>query len=190
MLSSAPHVFFDFVDPASYLMSRVLAEIQSPSDPVWKGFEVRAPPAPLIDPGGEPWHGYQSRMLQVAEALDVPMNEPTFVPWTRKAHEMGVLAVEQHCYEAVRDALFQAHFVRGLDIGRIDVLVDLGSNLGMDPGELRAVLGVDGNTSVVLSDRALGEEWGVVDVPTLVAGGRRMEGLQPTSAIEAWLNEL
>ena len=179
------HFFFDYIDPGSYLTSQVL----DGAPIVWRGFEVRVPPSPLIDPTDPDWQAYQNDVAGFARALDVEMVSPRFVPWTRKAHELGAHARERHCYPEVRRALFRAHFVEGMDIGRIDLLVQIASSAGLDPSETKAALDVDRYTEAVLSDRALGEEKGIAGVPTLVCRSKRLEGLHSPGEIQAWIRE-
>lgn len=177
--------FFDYVDPGSYLMSQVLEGAHVD----WLGFEVRVPPSPPIDPRDPAWQAYQNDVAAFAQALDVEMVPPHFVPWTRKAHELGAHARQKHCYPEVRRALFRAHFVDRLDIGRIDLLVEIASSAGLDPSETKAALDVDRYTGAVLSDRAMAEEKDVAGVPTLICRSKRLEGLHSPSAIEAWVRD-
>jgi len=175
--------FFDYVDPGSYLMSRLLDRLEVD----WRGFEVRVPPDSLIDPGAQDWQVYQNDVANLADALEVEMVAPRFIPWTRKAHELSAHARDRHCYPEVRRALFRAHFVDGLDIGRIDLLVQIATDAGLDRSETKAALDVDRYTEAVLSDRAMGEEKDVAGVPTLIRGPERLEGLHSPGQIEAWV---
>lgn len=175
--------FFDFTDPGSYLMSRLLESLEVR----WRGFELRVPPEAVVDPRAPDWARYQRDMAELAEALDLEMASPRFIPWTRKAHELAIHARDRDCSQAVRDALFRAHFVDGRDIGRIDVLVDVAAWAGLDRTEAKAVLDVDRHTDEVASDRALAQELGVVGVPTLVRGSDRLEGVRSRRDIVKWL---
>ena len=180
-------LFFDYVDPASYLMHELIGGSELAPLIDWRGFEVRAPPDDLVDPESEDWSRYQDEMLGIAEALGVDMSVPFLVPWSRKAHELGALAREKNCYGEVRRALFRAHFVDGVDIGRIDLLVQIGQDTGLDRSEVKAALDVDHHTGTVLSDRATAEELSVVGVPTLVRDGVRLEGLRTVQDIQTWV---
>lgn len=176
-------LYFDYVDPGSYLLSVLLSD----ADLAWRGFEVRPPDAPPLDPLDEAWTGYQSDATEYAKAVGVEMRTPRMVPWTRKAHELTLHAEDQDCSEAVRGALFRAHFVEGADIGRIDVLVELARSVGMDGSEVKAALDVDRWTDQVESDRALALEQEVAGVPTITARGARLEGLHSMNEIRDWL---
>ncbi|MGI9625812.1 MAG: DsbA family oxidoreductase [Longimicrobiales bacterium] len=186
--------FFDYVDPGSYLASVLVDDVSPDPDgppPLdFRGFEVRVPPAPRINPTDPDWLTYQQNVTSFAEAMDVELTPPAFVPWTRKAHELGAHAKERDCYPGVRSALFRAHFIEGLDIGRIDVLVDIAASSGLDRSETKAALDVDRYTEVVESDRAMGEERNVIGVPTFVRGVKRLEGLRSPDEIRSWMQSL
>ena len=176
-------VYFDFVDPGSYLLSVLLADV----DLTWRGFEVRPPPEPPLDPRETSWSEYQSHALEYARAVGVEMRAPRMVPWTRKAHELSLHASDQDCSDALRSALFRAHFVDGLDIGRIDVLVELARTVGLEGSGTKAALDVDHWAAQVVSDRALALENEVAGVPTIMVGGARLEGLRSMNEIRDWL---
>ena len=190
MLSRYPTFFFDFVDPASYLVGQILDDLGVAGDLEWRGFEVRPPPAPMIDPDECEWAAYQSRIGECAEALGVPMVAPAFVPWSRKAHELVEFAREKARHDTVRRALFRAHFVDGTDIGRVDLLAEIAVEAGLDGAEARAALGVDRFSAVVLAARALAEERDVTGAPVLISDARRLEGLRSPSELSSWLDRV
>lgn len=187
MSSREPTFFFDFVDPASYLVGWILDDLGVAGDLEWRGFEVRPPPAPLIDPGEREWAAYQSRVGECAEALGVPMVAPGLVPWSRKAHELMEFAREKGRHDSVRQAVCRAHFVDGTDIGRVDLLAGIAAEAGLDGAEARAALGVDRFAEVVLTARATAGEMDVTQAPVLVCGSRRLDGLRSPSEVESWL---
>ena len=114
------------------------------------------------------------------------METPHLVPWTRKVHELAEFARERDCYHEVRRALFEAHFVDRIDVGRIDLLVEVAHRAGLDRGEARVALDVDRYAGVVLEHRTVARELGVTEVPALVDGGRRLQGLATREAFDAW----
>ena len=109
---------------------------------------------------------------------------PTIVPWTRKAQELCEFARERDCLHAVRRALFHAHFIDRIDIGRIDLLVEVSGRAGLDASETRAVLDVDRYTAAVLRNRNEALAQGVAEVPALVLSEGRLEGPAVLSQIE------
>ena len=189
MPTRGPTFFFDFVDPASYLVTHMIDRAGATAAFDWRGFELRVPPAPLVDPAAGDWLAYQSRAGAYADGLALRMAVPEFVPWTRKAHELSEFARERDCDEAVRRALFQAHYVDRTDIGRIDLLVEVAHGAGLDRSEAKAVLDVDRYASVVHGNRDMARAHGIGGVPALAAGDRRLEGLRPPDEVERWIEQ-
>lgn len=188
--SEDPTFFFDFVDPASYLVGCILDDLGAARHVEWQGFEVRPPPEPMIDPRDDRWAAYQARMSECAASLGVPMAVPAFVPWTRKAHELVELAREKGSCRAVRRALFHAHFVDGADIGRVDFLAGVAAEAGLDGGEALAALGVDRWTDAVTASRAEALARDVTEAPVLAWGARRLEGFRSPGEIARWLENV
>ena len=170
--------YFDYVDPACYLLDQALgALVPDGMTLVRRPFELRRPPLPPIDPESETWRG-RGRAVQSGAAdygLEIPM--PRRMPWSRKAHELSLHARAKGCCEAMHAALFRAFFESRADIGRIDVLVALAREAGLDATEARAVLDVDRYAAEVEEVREAALRGGVRGPPTVEAGGRRLEGL-------------
>ena len=182
-------LYFDYVDPGSWLMDRRLGaavgegEVRVERLP----FELRPPPDRQLDPGDPAWLAYWSGMADAARRDGLELQRPDRVPWTRKAHELALHAGERDRFGAVHDALFRAFLVEGLDLGRVDVLVELARDLGLDHGETKAVLDVDRYAETVERLRSEALEAGIRGVPTIMVEGRRLEGIHPAEAIEAFL---
>ena len=95
---------------------------------------------------------------------------------------------------AMREAIFRACFAEGRDVGRIDVLVEIGAALGLDATELKVVLDLDSFGAAVDADQALARRLGIEAVPALIVGGgaeaRLLVGAQPYVALRALLLEM
>lgn len=170
--------YFDYVDPACYLLDQALRALAPDGVSLARRpFELRRPPLPPIDPESEAWRS-RCRAVQRGAAdygLEIPI--PDRMPWSRKAHELFLHARAKGCCEAVHAALFRSFFESKADIGRIDVLIALAEETGLDPTEARAVLDVDRHAAEVEEMRDAALRGGVRGPPTVEAGGRRLEGL-------------
>ena len=170
--------YFDYVDPACYLLHQALSSLVPHGVTLARRpFELRRPPLPPIDPDSEAWTG-RCRAVQRGAAeysLEIPI--PHRMPWSRKAHELLLHARAKGCCGTMHAALFRAFFERNADIGRIDVLIALAEETGLDPTEARAVLDVDRYAREVEEMREAALRGGVRGPPTVEAGGRRLEGL-------------
>lgn len=190
MATPTPVLFFDFTDPGSYLASHLMDEAGVADRCEWHGLELRPPPRPLVDPADPEWRSYHGLIADSAGKRGLPMNAPSFVPWTRKAHELVEFAREQDCYHAVKRALFKAHFVDRSDIGRIDLLVEIAFASGLDRSGAKAALDVDRHAATVLAHRALAKSRNVAEVPALVHGARRIEGLRSHADVSRWTHRV
>ena len=108
LTTPGPTLFFDFIDPGSYLASLMIDGAGAADIVHWRGFELRPPPRPLIDPGADDWRRYHTTVAKEAGVLGAGMQAPDLLPWTRKAHELTEFARDRDCYHAVRRALFMA----------------------------------------------------------------------------------
>jgi predicted DsbA family dithiol-disulfide isomerase len=194
----AVEVVFDYVDPGSYLVSQAVDRWQSERPDrgarvEWRPLELRPPGSEPVDTGAPDWGAMHEAMAEEAEALGLPFAPPAgSLPRSRKAHELALHAAESGCFDIVHRALFRARYAQGLDLGRIDVLVGLAEAAGMDPAEVRTVLGVDRFRGDVESVRRqlLGE--GVRGVPTVrIPGGEVLvEGYPGWEAVLEAMNTL
>jgi predicted DsbA family dithiol-disulfide isomerase len=114
---------------------------------------------------------------------------PSFIPWTRKAHELALHARERGRFEAIHWAIFEGYFERGGDIGRVDVLVEMAGAHGLREAEVRTVLGVDRFLPAVEEWRREAFAAGIGGVPTVDVGGRRLEGLSSVARLFSFLDD-
>lgn len=196
-MSPPPTVWLDYVDPACWLVEWRIrrwpspatgSEPDSPAPPVRRRpFEVLPPGRSVLDPDEPGWRSYLHRMREEAARLGAPLRSPSTVPWTRKAHELALLAEEEGVFLPVHTALFRAYWDEGRDIGRVDVLVEIGHAAGMDRTGVKAALDVDRFAGEVADLRVEAERRGVRGVPTLLAGERILEGYPPEGEMESFL---
>ena len=190
MHDERPRLYFDYVDPGSLLVRRRIATLGVDCSLV--GYEMRPPPEPLVETADPAWVDYWEDTARELRATGIRPGTPGLVPWTRKAHELTLHATEssdEYAGMAMLDRLFFAYIEEGRDIGRIDVLVSLAIDVGLDEAEIRAVLDVDRWRGAV--DRARGEAQaaGVRGVPTLLRAGGRLEGVHDSETIRAFLED-
>jgi predicted DsbA family dithiol-disulfide isomerase len=188
-MSDGPRFFFDYVDPLSFVIEGRLAGIEAETGLTVERvpFELRPPPAPLIDPAADPWRA-RWREARAAEP-ELELAPPRLVPWTRKAHELAEEAREQGRFDAVHRALFEAFHLRGRDLGRVDVLLEIAARFDMDRSHTKAVLDVDRHTETIERVRADAERLGVDGVPALRSGGHALLGLPDRGTILAFLRD-
>ena len=189
MPNSTVRVFFDFIDPLSYLLHRELEALYAEANPTpslpvvaWHPFELRPPPSPLITVDDEEVRERWALARMLAPGLGVDLSPNRLVPWSSKAHELLMHAGDRHT-PVLRQRLFDAYLTEGMDIGRVDVLVELARGLGLDTTEAKAVLDVDRHRADVVALREEATAEGVSTVPTILFGGRILQGFHNRSAL-------
>ena len=185
--SPAATLWFDYIDPASFLVDRMLREVTGVAVAL-RPLEVVPPERPVVPPGDPGWLDHLGAMAREAEGLGLVLQPPPVIPWTRKAHELAFHAREQGCFAAIHRAIFDGYFLGGLDIGRVDVLVELAVEAGLDRTTTHVVLDVDRFTAAVAAERGEAAAAGIDGIPALIREGRRLTGFHPGERIQAFLS--
>ncbi|HEX5520673.1 MAG TPA: DsbA family protein [Longimicrobiaceae bacterium] len=189
--SAVPVVIFsDFTCPFSHVAEAALRRRAAAGEVTveYRAFELYPVPAPL--PEMPDAAAGSDAVQRLAEAVGVRLGAPGFVPRTRKAHEAARFAAEHGVGPELREAIFDAYWGDGRDIGRIDVLVELGVALGLDRSELKVELDVDRYTAAVERDEAEARRLGLGATPALIVGSGADIELVVGALPEAELDEL
>jgi predicted DsbA family dithiol-disulfide isomerase len=179
-------VFSDFACPFSSVTEAALRRMAAAGEvePTHLAWELYPAPAPLPPDEGE----WMDALRPLADELGIALCVPAPVR-TRKAHEAAAFAASKGMGTAMREALFAAHFAEERDIGRIDVLVEIGAGVGLDASELKVVLDVDAFAARVAAEQDAALRAGVQGVPTIVVGtgdaARWLVGARPFAELRA-----
>lgn len=153
---------------------------------VWRAFELRPEPVPTLDPKGE----YLTRVWKdsvypMAEKLGIEMKLPPVQPRSRLAHEAAHWARTQNRFDDYNAAIFRSFFERGEDIGDVEILVSLATQLGIESDSLRRALESREFEKSVLEDEREAAAIGVSGVPAFVANRRAaLSGVQSVLNLE------
>ena len=112
-------------------------------------------------------------------------------PNTLDAHRLIHWAgIERKQNEAV-NALFNAYFVEGRDIGDAEVLSDIADMIGMDASVVSKLLASDADRDDISRRDSEARSMGVTSVPTfIVAGKHAVPGAQPPDLWQNVISEL
>ncbi|MGH1465392.1 MAG: DsbA family oxidoreductase [Cognatishimia sp.] len=115
-----------------------------------------------------------AQIVQHAEDAGIKMDFAAIkrTPNTIDAHRLIHWARLEDRQNAVVDALFQAYFVDGRDIGDHEVLSDVADSVGMDASVVMRLLRSDADIQETQNRDATTREMGVNSVPTFVVGGQ------------------
>ena len=148
---------------------------------IWRAFELRPEPVPMIDPNSDYLkRAWTDSVAPLAERLGVTMRFPPVKPRTRLAHEAAHWARAHGRFEDYHKEIFRAFFERGEDIGDVDVLIALAHGLGLESDSLREALVSHEFAASVLADEGEAARLGVSGVPAFVANRQAaLSGVQP-----------
>jgi predicted DsbA family dithiol-disulfide isomerase len=194
-------VYSDYVCPFCYLGRESLARYQETRDDAleidWRPFDLRSgkrkPDGSVdhsVDDGKDEDYYERARenVRRLRERYDVEMEldlaaEVDSLPaqivsyHVRETYSYGTwLAFD----EAVLDALWR----EGADVGDPDVLVELADEAGVDPGDVRSALADDDLRAEVRERFAEARRRGVTGVPTFAYDGHAARGAVPPEHLE------
>ncbi len=121
-----------------------------------------------------------------AEAAEVAMDLDAIArtPNTLDAHRLIHWAEVEGVQSAIVDALFEAYFREGRDIGARDTLADIADGAGIDAALIHRLLDSDADLDEIRTRDATAREMGLTGVPTFIVNGQHaVPGAQPT---ELW----
>jgi predicted DsbA family dithiol-disulfide isomerase len=110
---------------------------------------------------------------------------------TLKAHELLHFAKEQGRQLELSERLFRAYFTEGRHVGRIDELVALATEVGLDADAAREALETGRFASAVQADIAQAGAYGINGVPFFVFEGKYgVSGAQPVEVFSQVLTQV
>ena len=134
-------------------------------------------------------HKVRLRLKQVAQELGLPLGERKRTYNSRLAQELAKWAEAKGKGAPFDEAVFQAYFVDGKNIGKADELVTLAGGIGLPEKEARSVIESRAFKEEVDADWERSRFLGITGVPTFVVGQRGIVGFQPYEGLEQFVKE-
>jgi predicted DsbA family dithiol-disulfide isomerase len=104
-------------------------------------------------------------------------------PNTLKSHQLILLAPEDKKQDVV-DAIYQAYFEEGRDIGNVEVLLEIATEAGIDAESLAERLRAKDGLEQVEDDLEFASKVGITGVPFFIINDKyALTGAQPSSTI-------
>ena len=128
------------------------------------------------------------RMKGLMDQEELPYIDRTHTYNSRLAQEIGAWAETIQKNTSIHDSFFEAYFVKGLNIGLEEVILDVVSNSGLDINEARSVIKDRTFKKNIDEDWKKSSEYGVTGVPTFVYSGQSLVGAQPYENLVQFLN--
>jgi len=202
-------IWSDVVCPFCYIGKRRLEEAlgsfahRDDVEVVWHSFQLD-PAAPAIAEGRtveklatkygmtlEQAVAAQESLAANAATVGLQFNwQETKSGNTFDAHRLIHFAATQGRADAMKERLLRAFFTEGEQVGDRDVLVRLAAEVGLDAGEVQAVLSSGRHGDDVQADIAQAQAYGIRGVPFFVLDEKYgISGAQPTSVFSQALEQ-
>ncbi|WP_328651616.1 DsbA family oxidoreductase [Micromonospora sp. NBC_00330] len=110
---------------------------------------------------------------------------------TFDAHRLVSWATDQGRAAEMVEALYQAHFNHGVDVGSREALATVAGEIGLDATDARRFLDSDERVADVAADLAAARDLGITSVPTFVLAGKyAVSGAQDVQTLLAAFAEV
>jgi predicted DsbA family dithiol-disulfide isomerase len=162
----------------------------------WLGFEIHAdtPPGgtPLLKMFPRADVGDMTRRLNSMGApFGLTFQKIVTISNSRLSLEAGEFAKEQGRFEQFHHAVFQAYFTQGKDIGRIEVLKQLGKEAGLDADALEKALETGKYRRILEEAKGEAARLGITAAPTFIFNDKdRIVGAQSLDVFRERLKAL
>ena len=113
-----------------------------------------------------------------AHVLGLPLARRTMISNSRPAQELAKWARSAGRGDAFHDAVEEAYFAEGRDIGSLSVLLDIVEAAGLSPREAQAVLSKETYRQEVAADWRFAQKLELVAAPTYLLYRSRLVGAQ------------
>jgi predicted DsbA family dithiol-disulfide isomerase len=193
-------IYSDYVCPFCYLgrrsLDRYQDEREEPLELDWRPFDLRAgkrtPDGDIdhsVDDGKDDDYYEQARenVRRLREQYDAEMAQEIATDVdSRPAQAVSLHVKETEPYEtwlAFDEAVFEALWTDGRDIGDADVLADCAEAAGLDPAVVRQALDDDALFARLDEQFRAAQQQGVTGVPTFAYGDHAARGAVPPAQL-------
>ncbi|MDQ2050726.1 DsbA family oxidoreductase [Natronolimnohabitans sp. A-GB9] len=196
-------LYADYVCPFCYLGTRSLGQYRktrdAPLEVDWQPFDLRSDkrnPDGSIDHDADDGKDeqYFDRARQNVRRLraeyDVEMAQELAIEVDSLPAQQASWYVKGEYparWAAFDEAIYDALWQDGRDIGERDVLTDLADDVGLPVGEIRSAIDDDGLRTELEDRFTMAQRRGITGVPTFVAGDRVARGAVPPAKLERLL---
>jgi len=119
------------------------------------------------------------RIGEMGRAAGIEMKPPQILANSMLALQAAEFATDQGLAEAFEERVFHAYFTEGLNIGKREVLLDIGEKASLDRTVLAAALDSSKYAIRIKNNAQAASQRGISGVPTLIIGDWPLVGAQP-----------
>lgn len=128
-------------------------------------------------------------MAGVAKEVGLEYNfDIAIINNTMNAHRLSHLAAKHGIQNTMEEALFDAYYTKGKDIGDVQTLTEIGVSAGLNKADIDTMFASDEYTEAVRMDQVEAAQIGVQGVPFFVFNNKyAVSGAQPTDVFKEML---
>jgi predicted DsbA family dithiol-disulfide isomerase len=187
-------VFYDYICPFSYIGSKRIQKIAGEYgiEIEWKGFEIH----PEYPQEGK-LRKRSLKMAKVNESLNSVMDEeesefklPGFVTNTKMALEAAEFAKTVDKFLEFHNVCYESYMINRKNIGDINVILEIGENIGIDKYRLKEVLNKREMTDSLERYKDDAKKADVLGVPTILFNDFRIHGVQSIETYKSFIKKL
>ncbi|MEW8298166.1 MAG: DsbA family protein [Candidatus Thiodiazotropha sp.] len=183
-------LYFNFRSPYCYLASKTMWRIFDDYhvNLVWRplgGWNGRSPP----DLAAKKLPIARQDMARFARRLGIPVNPPPKSTDPTLAGAGSLLAEEKGLLRPYIVEVMRKEWAEGRDIGLLDVLLDVGSAIGLDRDELAAAAEDPARQAVLTDNWNEAEAKGAIGVPTFICEDEIFWGQDRIDFVMEYLQE-
>lgn len=173
-------VYYDYASSLSYIAKRVMQQLDGCLDIelLWKGVHIARRHRGWKN-GEVIGDDAKGKIVRISRETGVPLRIPATWLDSEPALQGAEFAKSHDRFAVYHEAVFDAAFVDGRDIGELAILLDLVDQVGLPADDFAATVSSGVLTERVLQAEQEAERFGVVGYPTFMLGEFPLIGIQP-----------
>ena len=179
-------VYYDYICPYCFLGTKRIESLtkEFDLDLEWCGIEIH----PEIPPQGVKrsktfrFQKVAQNITEMSQEDKVEITFPGIVTNTRLCLEASEFAKAKYSFSKFHNGVYEAYFQDGENIGKIDVILNIGEKTGLDAIELEECLKKRTMLKKIEENRREAERDQVMGVPTFIFGKFPVHGVQSLDA--------
>lgn len=180
--------YYDYLCPFCYVASKRIQKLSSEMalDVDWKGIEIHpehGSEGKKRKPTARTEH-LQQTLYEIAGQDGIKVDLPGFVTNSRLCLEASEYAKSKGRFMQFHDEVYNYYLFKKENIGRLDVVLSIGQQVGLNTKELAEKLRSGAMKDTVESNKRSAEKNMVIGVPTIYFNGFRVHGAQSTETYE------
>ena len=180
-------VYYDYICPYCYLGTKRILKLSDEFDLSldWKGIEIH----PEFPPEGKKRSktikskSFAKSIYTMAKEDNIEIKLPGYSTNSRMALEAAEFAKTKDMFLDYHIGIYEAYFVKGLNIGDKNIILKVAENAGLEVDELEKCLKNRSMFDSIEKNKEQSENNLVLGVPTFVFGNFPLHGIQSTQTM-------